>query len=429
MNAIQHQPHATPHAPAALQPRLNYLDAVRAFALLLGIVFHASLSFSPIFIGWAVMDISTSSLILLFITVSHSFRMELFFLIAGFFSHMTFHRGGLGSFAKSRVVRIVIPFIVGWFVLRPLIISGWIMGSESMRGDVNILAGLKGGFLSLQNLPSELLTGTHLWFLYYMTLTTVLLVSSRQLIAMFPNFHRNLGKVADHIAKWLANSWASLFLLALPTAWMIWNMREWGMDTPDKSLIPHFPALAVYGGFFTLGWVFHRQESLISRFARLSVLNAITVVASIAATLWLSNFQMQPSHPQFHLAHLGYVYSYSLMMWSLISITIGLFQVIANKPNRVIRYIADSSYWLYLVHLPIVVWLQIAFAELPMHWTLKLISVSVLTIGISILLYDLMVRSTIIGKTLNGRKRQREIFRLGNSTKSSEMKVGTDLAS
>jgi len=72
-------------APSAPH-RLYYLDAVRAFALLLGIVFHASLSFTPMFLGWAVMDISTSPLVSTFMLVSHSFRMELFFLIAGFFS-------------------------------------------------------------------------------------------------------------------------------------------------------------------------------------------------------------------------------------------------------------------------------------------------------------------------------------------------------
>lgn len=429
INAPQPEPQSISPALEAARLRINYLDAVRAFALLLGIVFHTSLSFSPIYIGWAVMDISTSPLILMFITVSHSFRMELFFLIAGFFSHMSFHRGGVGSFAQSRVVRIVIPFVVGWFVLRPLIVSGWIMGAESMQGDVNILAGLKGGFLSLHSLPSELLVGTHLWFLYYMTLTTLSVVSLRQWVARMPQVHRFLSNRVDLAMKWLANSRASLFLLALPTAWLIGNMREWGMDTPDKSLIPHIPALAVYGGFFAVGWVFHRQESLISRFAQLSVLKVITGVGSIAATLWLSGYQLQPSHPQFHMAHVGYVYSYSLMMWSLVSVTIGLFKVIANQPNRVIRYIADSSYWLYLVHLPIVVWLQIAFAELPMHWSLKLVFISVLTIGISILLYDLVVRSTLIGKILNGRKREREIFRLRNRVKPCELDVGTDLAS
>ena len=96
------------------------------------------------------MDISTSSLVLLFITISHSFRMELFFLIAGFFGHMSFHRGGMKAFLTSRFTRIVLPFVAGWWILRPLIVSGWIMGGASMRGSVDILAGLKGGFQSLQ---------------------------------------------------------------------------------------------------------------------------------------------------------------------------------------------------------------------------------------------------------------------------------------
>ena len=156
---------------ANLNNRLNYLDAVRAFALLLGIVFHASLSFVPVFIGWAVMDISTSSSILGFILVSHSFRMELFFLIAGFFSHMTFHRKGASNFIGSRLIRIAIPFVAGWFILRPLIVSSWVMGGESMRGEVNIVNGLRMGFQSLGQLPKDFLTGTHLWFLYYLLIS------------------------------------------------------------------------------------------------------------------------------------------------------------------------------------------------------------------------------------------------------------------
>ena len=98
--------------------RLDYLDAARAFALLLGIVFHASISFMPMFIGWAVMDISTSDLVPIFMMISHSFRLALFFLIAGFFSHMTFHRKGAANFLQSRLVRIAIPLVIGWFLLR-----------------------------------------------------------------------------------------------------------------------------------------------------------------------------------------------------------------------------------------------------------------------------------------------------------------------
>ena len=103
-------PSAAPTSSTASQnadcSRLDYLDATRAFALVLGIVFHACLSFMPVFTGWAVQDISTSPLVAIFMTVSHSFRMETFFLLAGFFSHLTFHRKGAGEFVRSRVLRI-----------------------------------------------------------------------------------------------------------------------------------------------------------------------------------------------------------------------------------------------------------------------------------------------------------------------------------
>ena len=202
------------------------------------------------------MDISTSSSVLAFFTVSHSFRMELFFLIAGFFSHMSYHRNGAVPFMKSRFTRIAIPFCVGWFILRPLIVSGWIMGGASLQGSVDVIAGLKGGFQSLQSLPAGIFTGTHLWFLYYMLLITAIALVVRQLIAMSPKIHSRLNSLCDRGVTWLADSRAALLLLALPTAVLVWNMSTWGMDTPDKSLIPHFPVLVVYGGFFTLGWIF-----------------------------------------------------------------------------------------------------------------------------------------------------------------------------
>jgi hypothetical protein len=84
--------------------RLDYLDATRAFALILGIVFHASLSFVPFVIGWAVQDVSTGMAPAIFTVVSHSSRMTLFFLLAGLFGWMTCHRLGAARFlARDRL--------------------------------------------------------------------------------------------------------------------------------------------------------------------------------------------------------------------------------------------------------------------------------------------------------------------------------------
>ena len=391
--------------------RLDYLDATRAFALVLGIVFHACLSFMSVFMGWAVQDISTSPLVAMFVTVSHSFRMEAFFLLAGFFSHLTFHRKG-AEFVRSRVLRIAVPFVVGWFILRPLVVSGWIMGSASLRGDVDVWAGLLGGFQTLSTLPTGIFAGSHLWFLYYLALITTLVLAVRALLSTTGSWQAVMVRRADALVAWLANSPVSLVILAVPTAATLWFMRFWGMDTPDRSLLPHLPALVIYGGFFVLGWMLSRQRELLSQFARLTPQRWILAGLGTAAILLLGEIERDPGHPHYITAHVAYAVSYALTMWSFVFLTIGVFKKLCPRPNAFVRYVADSSYWMYLIHLPVVVWLQVAVAELPLHWSLKLVFTSTITIALSLFTYDLFVRSTFIGWVLNGRRRDRVMFPL-----------------
>jgi peptidoglycan/LPS O-acetylase OafA/YrhL len=389
--------------------RLDYLDATRAFALVLGIVFHACLSFMPVYMGWAVQDVSTSPLVAKFVTVSHSFRMETFFLLAGFLGHLTFHRKGAGDFVRSRLLRIVVPFVVGWFILRPLVVSGWIMGSASLRGHVDVLAGLRGGFHSLSTLPKGLFTGSHLWFLYYLAMITALTLAVRGLVQTSGSWHAVMLRRADALVAWLAKSPVSPVILAIPTAVALWFMRFWGMDTPDQSLVPRLPALVVYASFFVLGWMLSRQSEMISQITRLTLLRWILAGLGISAVLLLGDIERDPGHPHYLAAHLAYAVSYALTMWSLAFLTIGVFRKLSARPNAIVRYVADSSYWMYLLHLPVVVWLQVAVAEVPLHWSLKLPLISIITIGLSLLTYDLFVRSTFIGWVLNGRRRERVI--------------------
>ncbi len=91
--------------------RLHALDAVRAGALLLGVVFHAGFSFIP---GmppgiWAMVDSSPSTPLAVVLFASHMFRMTLFFVIAGVFARMAFHRRGARRFWADRASRILVP--------------------------------------------------------------------------------------------------------------------------------------------------------------------------------------------------------------------------------------------------------------------------------------------------------------------------------
>jgi peptidoglycan/LPS O-acetylase OafA/YrhL len=153
--------------------------------------------------------------------------------------------------------------------------------------------------------------------------------------------------------------------------------------------------------------MFARQPEAVSRFSRLSPSRWILAIAGITGTLLLGRIQLDPGHPRYAAAHAGFVVAYAAMMWSLVCITIGVFRKLCSRRRPVVRYVADSSYWMYLVHLPIVVWLQVAVAEVEIHWSLKLAFISAATIALSLLTYDLFVRSTFVGSILSGRRRPR----------------------
>src|SRR5699024_1260729 len=126
-------------------------------------------------------------------------------------------------------------------------------------------------------------------------------------------------------------------VLAVPTAFAIWFMRFWGMDTPDQTLRPHLPVLFVYGTFFVFGWLLSRQRELIPSLTQLSRWRWILAGISVAATHKLSGIQLDPAHPYHAAAHVGFVLSYGLMMWSFVFLTIGVSRKLCHAPRPWVR--------------------------------------------------------------------------------------------
>ncbi|PHS03306.1 MAG: hypothetical protein COA78_18290 [Blastopirellula sp.] len=111
-----------PQAEGAAFDRRHDLDALRAFAMLLGIGLHGSLAYITIPL-WPVYDTHHSGLFDLFNTLVHGFRMPLFFMISGFFTAMLWRKRGLVSLVKHRAKRILLPLVIFSFTIIPLVIG------------------------------------------------------------------------------------------------------------------------------------------------------------------------------------------------------------------------------------------------------------------------------------------------------------------
>ncbi len=112
---------------SASTPRRHDLDALRATAMLLGILLHASLSFFPM--PWPVQDSRQNELFGILFTAIHGFRMPLFFLLSGFFTMMVYRSRGFAALIRQRALRILVPCVVGVITVVPLMgyVSGWAM--------------------------------------------------------------------------------------------------------------------------------------------------------------------------------------------------------------------------------------------------------------------------------------------------------------
>jgi hypothetical protein len=67
-----------------------------------------------------------------------------------------------------------------------------------------------------------------------------------------------------------------------------------------------------------------------------------------------------------------------------------------------VRYLSDSSYWLYLAHLPLVIAGQILLLPLPWPPFVKFVVLLAVSTALLLASYRWGVRDTVVGRLLNG---------------------------
>jgi peptidoglycan/LPS O-acetylase OafA/YrhL len=100
------------------------------------------------------------------------------------------------------------------------------------------------------------------------------------------------------------------------------------------------------------------------------------------------------------------LYAASMWLWTFGLIGAALHFIRAERPK--VRYLADSSYWLYIVHLPLIVALEAIVAKWPVPAEVKLVLVVAAGVAIMLATYRWLVRPTFIGALLNGRRYPRK---------------------
>jgi peptidoglycan/LPS O-acetylase OafA/YrhL len=103
-------------------------------------------------------------------------------------------------------------------------------------------------------------------------------------------------------------------------------------------------------------------------------------------------------------ARLLRAFAYPLATWAWCLALHGAAARFLSAERPIVRYLSDSSYWIYLAHLPLVVALQVAVSPWSLPWQVKYPLIVVVALATLLPSYQLMVRNTFLGAWLNGRR-------------------------
>lgn len=381
----------------SLGQRYHFMDNLRAMAMLIGIVFHVALAYSPYTHNlWFVADTEKSIALDFFVSFSHLFRMPLFFLISGFFALMLLERRGIADFLKNRGKRILLPFVI----FLPLSLAA-------------IFASITWGVSFVENIPPILTlmsdaksgevppSSAHLWFLFN-------LLGFCLLAALFYKIKMLQGRLLNI----LVSPFFLLVLLPLIIIPALYTQPA-PFPAPDK-FHPEIWSYGFYGIFFLVGCAFYQNRSAIEQLEKYHhLLLVIGVTASVIfynviddiSTEYIqavmAGTSIEPSGST-HLINVA-IQAVGVVYLALYCLLLG--KKFFNQSNEFMRYIADSSYWLYIVHIPLLLVIQFPLIDLNLNVWLKF-SISLLAVfAIGLASYALFVRGSFIGKLLNGKKK------------------------
>lgn len=359
--------------------RYHGLDALRAFAMLMGIVLHASMFYVQGIgeeLGYQLTGlrmIPTSEFLGVVFFFIHTWRMPVFFLLAGFFARLIIQRRGTTGLLKNRFIRILVPLTSGV-----------------------IIYNLFFHFGTLRELH-------HLWFLYDLTWMYFLLVCMKYATRIWPTI---LTKV-----DWLFGSTGTLWWLMV----ILLPVTTIGRPAFFNWISPN---LGVPGPFFILGftyvligWFMHRNTQIIPELSRTWKTYLILGITSFGFLIFIFNF-MESASRNISEEEVGMLWLSALAIspvstFLIIMGFIGGSQAMFQKNGRLISYFVDASYWIYLAHLVVVFALGGAIIKNTSLDPIIAVLVNILaTTAICIATYHIFVRYTPAGWILHGKKGQ-----------------------
>lgn len=370
--------------------REYFLDSIRAWLMLLGIPFHISLIYSSH--SWHVNSAEPSWWLTLFNDFIHSFRMQVFFVISGYFSYMLYLRYPMKKWWQIRVERVGIPLLtaIPLLTLPQFIMLQYVKGKADSWSDLS-------RYDKYNTLAWELVS--HLWFLLVLVVLTTLglavfsWIKRRQqasITAFFDNV--TMGKLT------LLFLGLGLFYAALRRTLFIFFPH-----TLSDGLF-NFVVMQTlfYLPFFILG----AQAFVNARLKTLFITPSPWCVAGALLGFVAYRVNQHFGSGDAWMYETEYVITMVLGLL-MVNVVFSLGHRLLNFQSSRVTYFVNASLFIYLVHHPLTLLYGAWIAPAIGSNALGFITGLVFVIGVAVILYELHLRVPLLRFLFSGKPQSR----------------------
>jgi len=365
-----------------LKERYEFLDWLRVIAIFVLLFFHTGMLF--VGWGWHITNSETIPALQWPMDLAHRLRMPLLFVIAGAGMWFALRSRTARAFVGERTLRLLVPAIVGMFLVVPPQIYVERLAHGEFSG--GYLAFMTGRVFQFRPYPQGDFSWHHLWFIVYLYAYVLLLA---------PVLLWWRGRVRANRPAPRAGAW--LYALALPLgvneALLKPLFPETHNLTHDWYVFIHYLLLTIYG--YLLASMPGAWDWMAAR-RRVSLVVAAAVTVSIVGLLETGIVR----HDSWFDAVGANVFTW---LWLLVFLGYGRAHL--SFGNRLLAWARDASYPVYILHQTVI--LVIAYFVIREPWSpwTKYWVVLVGTLAGSVLIHQLLLRRVALLRVAFGIKR------------------------
>lgn len=365
------------------RPRLLYVDNLRTLLIIMVILWHMAVTYgAPGF--WAYQesqpDELTALVFTLFSAINGPYVLGFFFMIAGYFTPGAYDRKDPGKFFEERFIRLGIPLLIYVFLIDPLIYYAMRVQAWGLNGSFWKIWGINGAFWEFWrgHISSYSQYGPGVGPMWFIELMLIFIVAYG-LGRLFFGFISGASRHKDQSSSIGVPSNIIIGVFTLILGIVIFVMRiRLPINSYFKPLGLPLAYVPQYIALFFVGVIAYRGDW----FQRISVATGklwLGIVLFFILVLFPILFAIGGALEGNTDAYAGGLtwQSFAYSTWEqficvgMIIVLLVWFREKFNRQKALAKAMSDSTYTVYFIHAPVLVFLALALKDIKLYPLLK----------------------------------------------------------